>query len=125
MDGLEFTQTIEKKLKALGIKKTDFYKECGISSASFSQWRTGKHVPEYSTLQRINAFLGTSFGFAKEETPAPVEEGEREISPELMKTARQKVLREMFEKLSEDEQYDVIFELLARKQMKRDQDRHQ
>ena len=121
MNGPELVKSIEEKLRELNIKKAQFYKDCEISSASFSQWRLGRHFPEYSTLMRINEYLGTSFEIsAKKETPTRIGERDDEIPPELMELARKSVLREMFEKLSEEDQYDVILQILARKQALKD-----
>ena len=121
MNGPELVKSIEEKLRELNIKKAQFYKDCDISSASFSQWRLGRHFPEYSTLMRINEYLGTSFEISvKKETPTQTGERDDDIPPEIMKLARQSVLREMFEKLTEEEQLDVILQILARKQALKD-----
>ena len=70
---------------------------------------------------RINEYLGTSFEISvKKEAPTQKSERNDDISPELMKLARQSVLREMFEKLTEEEQLDVILQILARKQALKD-----
>ena len=61
MDGKELTQQIELRLIELGMKKKDFYKLAEISSASFSQWNTGRSQPSRDALHRIDAVLGTSF----------------------------------------------------------------
>ena len=75
MSGPEIVKKIEAVLKAKGIKKGQFYKDCFVSSASFSQWRLGQHLPEYSTLMRINQYLGTSFDLADAITAAPEGDG--------------------------------------------------
>lgn len=43
-----------------GIQKKDFYKDCGITSASYSLWNTGKTAPRKKNLNIIARYLGTS-----------------------------------------------------------------
>ena len=61
MDGKEITRQIEIRLAELGMKKKTFYELTGISSASFSQWNTGKTQPSAEAVRKINACLGTNF----------------------------------------------------------------
>lgn len=74
MSPSEIVLQIEQILKEKRIKKADFYKATGVSSASFSQWRKNGHTPELKTLMRVNSFLGTNFGITEvKENPAPLE----------------------------------------------------
>ena len=61
MDGAKVVKIIETRLAELGMQKKTFYELTGVSSASFSQWRTGITQPSPDALRRINAALGTSF----------------------------------------------------------------
>lgn len=54
---------INSLLAAKGISKQDFYAQCGITSATLSQWNTGKTRPRIRTLQSIADFLGTSVNY--------------------------------------------------------------
>ena len=73
MDGKVIVDRIERELVARHIKKKDFYTACGISSASFSQWRTGKYFPSDENLRIIENYLGIKFladeGIKKEPSP--------------------------------------------------------
>lgn len=54
---------INSLLAAKGISKQDFYAQCGITSATLSQWNTGKTRPRIKTLQSIADFLDTSVDY--------------------------------------------------------------
>lgn len=58
MDVLAIIKRIEIRLKEIGMSKADFYKESGISSASFSQWRKGIYEPSDRKLADAAACLG-------------------------------------------------------------------
>lgn len=51
---------INALLAEKGIQKQEFYKECGITSASYSLWNTGKTTPRRKNLEVIADYLGTS-----------------------------------------------------------------
>lgn len=51
---------INALLAEKGIQKRDFYRDCGITSASYSLWNTGKTTPRKKNLDAIAAYLGTS-----------------------------------------------------------------
>ena len=79
MDGLSFVQQIENELKSRGISKEQFYRESGISSATFSQWRKNIYSPSSAAIKKIEAFLGISFSLEQ-----------KNISPgELIPTERE------------------------------------
>lgn len=65
MEVKEMLQEIEVRLARLGIKKGEFYKLADISSASYSQWNTGRSIPSAEAIARINSVLGTSFELSK------------------------------------------------------------
>ena len=51
---------VELRLSLMRKKKYEFYDESGISSASFSQWKTGKHPPSQAALRKMADYLGVS-----------------------------------------------------------------
>lgn len=61
MTSQEIVERIEEKLAEIGMKKTDFYRLCNVSRASFSQWRSGKVFPEHNNFVAINKVLGLDF----------------------------------------------------------------
>ena len=74
-----------------GISKRDFYRDCGITSASYSLWNTGKTTPRMKNLEVIANYLETTTddlltGLGEKEK-APTQEGEREIDDRQMKAA--------------------------------------
>lgn len=66
-----------------GISKRDFYRDCGITSASYSLWNTGKTTPRMKNLEVIANYLETTTDYLLtglgEKEKAPTQEGEREI----------------------------------------------
>lgn len=66
-----------------GISKRDFYQDCGITSASYSLWNTGKTTPRMKNLEAIADYLETTTDYLLtglgEKEKAPTQEGEREI----------------------------------------------
>ena len=53
MNSKEIVRIIETVLAEKGINKGRFYQDCGISSATFSQWRSGLYFPSYAAIKRI------------------------------------------------------------------------
>lgn len=74
-----------------GISKRDFYQDCGITSASYSLWNTGKTTPRMKNLEVIANYLETTTDYLLtglgEKEKAPTQEGEREIDDRQMKAA--------------------------------------
>ena len=74
-----------------GISKRDFYRDCGITSASYSSWNTGKTTPRMKNLEVIANYLETTTDYLLtglgEKEKAPTQEGEREIDDRQMKAA--------------------------------------
>lgn len=78
MDTLAIIKRIEHRLTELGMSKADFYKLSKISSASYSQWNTGKYKPSEIKLRNAAECLGVSYEYLCSGTEkAPAENGER------------------------------------------------
>lgn len=84
MDNTELITRIEIRLKELGKTKGEFYKESGISSASYSQWNTGDFSPSKRKLKAASDCLGVSIEYllngeenpeTKKEKPTDQEDG--------------------------------------------------
>lgn len=66
---------INALLAEKGIQKQDFYRDCGITSASYSLWNTGKTTPRMKNLEAIADYLNTTTDYLltglgqKEKTP--------------------------------------------------------
>lgn len=67
-----------------GISKQKFYHDCGITSASYSLWNTGKTTPRTKNLEVIAEYLGTTMEYLLtglgEKEKTPTQAGEREIT---------------------------------------------
>ena len=61
METPKIVSRIETLLAEKGTPKQEFYEAVGISSASMSQWRAGKIIPRYQTLERIAEYFGISY----------------------------------------------------------------
>ena len=75
---------INALLAEKGISKQDFYKDCGITSASYSLWNTGKTTPRKKNLDTIATYLDTSADYLLtglgEKEKAPTPEGGRDVA---------------------------------------------
>ena len=56
----ELIKRIEMRLAELGMSKSAFYEASGVSSATFSQWRTGTYCPSQKKLAQVAAAIGLS-----------------------------------------------------------------
>lgn len=61
MDGKAIARIIDSELASRGMSKTEFYEKSGVSSATLSQWRTGKYDPTPDKLAKAEMCLGISF----------------------------------------------------------------
>ena len=96
------TDNIDQILAARRIGKYKFYKDVGISAATFSQWKQGRNDPRLSKLAEVAQYLGVSastltdgqiidFEIGKpEEQKTAVTEGDgmSDVQIELMSIAR-------------------------------------
>lgn len=68
MDGLTLARICDAECKRRGISKADFYKEIGITAASFSGWRHGAK-PSQKYVDAIEKFFDIRLSdFEKENT---------------------------------------------------------
>jgi len=75
MDGKAIARIIDSELASRGISKTEFYENSGVSSATLSQWRTGKYDPTPDKLAKVEMCLGISFSdYEKSEEPDELRE---------------------------------------------------
>ena len=66
MDGKSIARIIDSELASRGMSKQKFYDESGITSATLSQWRTGKYEPTADKIAKVEKCLGISFaGYEK------------------------------------------------------------
>lgn len=113
MDKSPIVTRINSLLAQKGITKAEFYEKCELTSASYSQWNTGKTNPRLRTIERIAKFLDVSSEYLlygntataplQGAKKAPTEISEREsISP-----AKQALL-DVIDSLT-DEQCEKLF----------------
>lgn len=95
MDKSPIVIRINSLLAKKGITKAEFYEKCALTSASYSQWNTGKTKPRLQTIERIAEFLRVPseyllYGDAPaasegaKKAPDPEIEGGREAKKALM-----------------------------------------
>jgi transcriptional regulator with XRE-family HTH domain len=99
---------INSLLAAKGIPKQQFYKDCSITSASYSLWNTGKTNPSMKNLKIIAEYLGVSVAdLLPDEDPStgikkdPIPKDEAEDS----ETAE---LRDIWSSADENERRDLL-----------------
>lgn len=102
MDRSPIVTRINALLAKKNISKAEFYEKCNLTSASYSNWNTGKTRPKMKNIERIARFLGVTSeyllygdGEEKESAPDPKTEG----YTDLQKAAIQFVLSLPPEKL--------------------------
>lgn len=85
MDTLAIIKRIELRLAELGMSKAEFYEKSGISSASYSQWNTGRYNPSRAKLQKAAVVLGLNLDYLCYgcEEKMPTVSGERDILDEV------------------------------------------
>lgn len=86
---------INALLAAKGIPKQQFYKDCSITSASYSLWNTGKTNPSMKNLKIIAEYLGVSVAdLLPDEELVPQEGIKKDPIPkdEVVGSAKQKLL---------------------------------
>lgn len=96
---------INALLAEKGIQKRAFYKDCGITSASYSLWNTGKTTPRMKNLEVIADYLNTTTDYLLtglgEKEKMPTSDGELEMSKPmiLLNRAAKNMTLEQQEKL--------------------------
>ena len=86
MTSTEIVRIIETELSRNGISKGQFYKDCDVSSATFSQWRSGTYYPSLSALRRIADYLNLALAISPDGLPTLLSHGEetgKEERPEM------------------------------------------
>lgn len=86
---------INSLLAAKGIPKQQFYKDCSITSASYSLWNTGKTNPSMKNLKIIAEYLGVSVAdLLPDEELVPQEGIKKDPIPKdgVVGSAKQKLL---------------------------------
>lgn len=83
MDRAPIVTRINALLAKKNISKAEFYEKCNLTSASYSNWNTGKTRPKMKNIEKIARFLGVTSeyllygdGEEKESAPDPKTEGE-------------------------------------------------
>jgi transcriptional regulator with XRE-family HTH domain len=101
---------INALLAAKGIPKQQFYKDCGITSASYSLWNTGKTNPSMKNLKIIAEYLAVSVAdLLPDEELVPQEGIKKDPIPkdEAVSPAAQEIL-DFLDSASGEELADVI-----------------
>lgn len=90
MDRSPIVTRINALLAKKNISKAEFYEKCNLTSASYSNWNTGKTRPKMKNIERIARFLGVTSeyllygdGAEKESAPDPKTEGASPTVQEL------------------------------------------
>lgn len=86
MDRSPIVTRINALLAKKNISKAEFYEKCNLTSASYSNWNTGKTRPKMKNIEKIARFLGVTSeyllygdGAEKESAPDPKTEGYSEL----------------------------------------------
>jgi transcriptional regulator with XRE-family HTH domain len=90
LDRSPIVTRINALLAKKNISKAEFYEKCNLTSASYSNWNTGKTRPKMKNIEKIARFLGVTSeyllygdGAEKESAPDPKTEGASPTVQEL------------------------------------------
>lgn len=102
MDRSPIVTRINTLLAKGNISKAEFYEKCNLTSASYSNWNTGKTRPKMKNIERIARFLGVTSeyllygdGAEKESAPDPKTEGVDDKIVQFIRSASAEELTEI------------------------------
>lgn len=102
MDRSPIVTRINALLAKKNISKAEFYEKCNLTSASYSNWNTGKTRPKMKNIERIARFLGVTSeyllygdGAEKESAPDPKTEGVDDKIVQFIRSASAEELTEI------------------------------
>lgn len=102
MDRSPIVTRINALLAKKNISKAEFYEKCNLTSASYSNWNTGKTRPKMKNIERIARFLGVTSeyllygdGEEKESAPDPKTKGVDDKIVQFIRSASAEELTEI------------------------------
>lgn len=102
MDRSPIVTRINALLAKKNISKAEFYEKCNLTSASYSNWNTGKTRPKMKNIEKIARFLGVTSeyllygdGAEKESAPDPKTEGVDDKIVQFIRSASAEELTEI------------------------------
>ena len=107
MDGKEIVSRINTLIAQRGISKEQFFKDCHLSSASYSQWNTGKCLPKAKKVDEIAKYFDVTANYIT----FGVEE--KKPKPEDQMSYTEHVLVNCWRRASEDDR-DIITAVLKK-----------
>lgn len=101
---------INSLLAAKGIPKQQFYKDCSITSASYSLWNTGKTNPSMKNLKIIAEYLGVSVADLLPDEELVPQEGIKKdpIPKDEAEDSETAELRDIWSSADENERRDLL-----------------
>lgn len=101
---------INALLAAKGIPKRQFYKDCSITSASYSLWNTGKTNPSMKNLKIIAEYLGVSVADLLPDEELVPQEGIKKdpIPKDEAEDSETAELRDIWSSADENERRDLL-----------------
>ena len=101
---------INALLAAKGIPKQLFYKDCSITSASYSLWNTGKTNPSMKNLKIIAEYLGVSVADLLPDEDLVPQEGIKKdpIPKDEAEDSETAELRDILSSADENERRDLL-----------------
>lgn len=101
---------INSLLAAKGIPKQQFYKDCSITSASYSLWNTGKTNPSMKNLKIIAEYLGVSVADLLPDGELVPQEGIKKdpIPKDEAEDSETAELRDIWSSADENERRDLL-----------------
>ena len=120
---MEFGQRLKQLMDERGYTNYRLSQELNCAQSSVANWINDGRTPQKQRIKQIAELFHVSEEYlkgetddrTKKETPVLTDERKPAVNDQLMALAQKAVLQKMFDQLTEDEQYDVIFQVLAKK----------
>jgi len=100
-----------------GLTQKEFGESLDVSAATVSTWEIGTRQPRMGVIEKMSRLYGVKKSDIIDEKETPTPKGERvsqETQDALLQAARTSILIEEFEKLSLEDQNDVICQVLLK-----------
>lgn len=102
-----FSKNLNYFMEKTGIRQADICKALGVSSATASDWCSGKKFPRTDTLQQLADLLGVRFSALTKES-GPADYADQEILEALHQNPKLRLLFDRQKDLSESDMDAVL-----------------
>ena len=105
-----FSEILVTLLDKKGIKASVLSKDTGITEAVISNWKSGRQVPKYDSLQKLSQYFGVSADYLLGLTDEPCKQSTQPLYIEkpFEPDERQQRLNDNYDKLNEAGKNELV-----------------